>query len=1028
MWGKIVDSNSLEQSVGLVQSDHSSALNHLSALRLLIAVAYSVIAPAAASQAVGNLEDPEGLVVEEVFVTGSLLPKGDFVSNAPVSTISATQFEMSNTTNVEALVNSMPQVVGGADRSSTFGQGIATANLRGLGENRTLVLINSRRFVPTFPDGGTVDLNFIPVGLIDRVEVLTGGASAAYGSDALAGVINFILKEETDGWEVNAGAEATQERDSDIYNFNITNGGKFNSGRGKYLIHADVLERKPLYYTERELTRGNLVDSVDENGNPTLITASNGYPVNPRANFWYPYTDDWWYGAQYMIDNAGNLEAYPWATGEGFASLGAGAEGDDPFENTQGFKYLQRPQERYSLKAKISHEFGGIEPYADVYYSKSKVPQVWNGSFLGYPNSLGYVSTVENNPYWSDEAKAFISEMARLYEWYEPGEAGYVDANQNGIADTLRFPWMTRTFKENGQWNNNREYESFQVEMGVKGDLSSSWGYEAFLQIGEVESILDPYPLLNPDRIQQGLLITADGKCIDPSNGCVPVNIWSDDIGPEATAFITYPRGAGKSVSVNKQNVFMATVSGNTGDLFSLPGDPGPIGLVIGVEYREIKSDIKTPKFIEDGYYEGGGWMFPPFSMNADVDFKNIIAEAAIPLIAGKPGIDFLELELGLRISEHSITGRDNTAKVALSYYPIPDLQLRGSFNKATRSPSINELFSYAEGIAYGLADPCTNGGYYNWGADPLPESQQLAETCISTGVPEQNLYDYQYTVYQSPREIGGNLELSPEDAETFSIGLVFTPFAIEDDLSISLDYFRVEIEDYIERTPVTTPELMASCFDLSLGRGGPGSAACEAINRDADGRITSLFMGYQNLGRHKVEGLDVNLQYGTDLFTGYLSLDYFATKLFERSISDNTYGDVDYNCLGIFNGPCDNIIDYPVFDFKHRMTVGWSKGNWDLQLVWKHVSSLDDGDDSVDYFREKLDAYSLVDFSGRYQLTDSISATAGIKNIFDEEPQPIGSNSWENSTENNTIYSNTYAQYYDVFGRTMFLKVTAVF
>ena len=204
-------------------------------LCLAITSLLAVGSQAFAQQDSAVAESPElndSIVIEEVFVTGSLLPKGDFVSKAPVATISSTQFEMSNTTNVEALINSMPQVVGGADRSSTFGQGIATANLRGLGENRTLVLINSRRFVPTFPDGGTVDLNFIPVGLIDRVEVLTGGASAAYGSDALAGVINFILKEETDGWEINAGAEITERGDSEIYNFNITNGGTFAGGKG----------------------------------------------------------------------------------------------------------------------------------------------------------------------------------------------------------------------------------------------------------------------------------------------------------------------------------------------------------------------------------------------------------------------------------------------------------------------------------------------------------------------------------------------------------------------------------------------------------------------------------------------------------------------------------------------------------------------------------------------------------------------------------------------------------------------------
>ena len=130
---------------------------------------------------------------------------------------------------------------------------------------------------------------------------------------------------------------------------------------------------------------------MDASGNLGLMTAGNGYPVNPRASFWYPYTNDYWNGANYLIDNSGNLMAYPWATGEAFESLGTGAEGDDPFENSQGFKYLQRPQERYSLKAKISYDFGGIETYADL-NSKSNVPQVWN-DIIGYPKAYGYVSS-----------------------------------------------------------------------------------------------------------------------------------------------------------------------------------------------------------------------------------------------------------------------------------------------------------------------------------------------------------------------------------------------------------------------------------------------------------------------------------------------------------------------------------------------------------------------------------------------------------------------------------------------------------
>ena len=246
------------------------------------------------------------IVVEEVFVTGSLLPKGDFVSKAPIATITSSQFEMSNSVNVENLINSMPQVVGGADRSSSFGQGIATANLRGLGENRTLVLINSRRFVPTFPDGGTVDLNFIPVGLIERVEILTGGASAAYGSDALAGVINFILKEETDGWEFNGGGEITERGDAEIYNFNLTNGGTFAGGKGSYLVHGDFLKREPIYYTDRPLTSTGLVDSVDSDGSLSLRNADNRFPITSTAGLILPnFTGQGPPGYFGLFDNSG---------------------------------------------------------------------------------------------------------------------------------------------------------------------------------------------------------------------------------------------------------------------------------------------------------------------------------------------------------------------------------------------------------------------------------------------------------------------------------------------------------------------------------------------------------------------------------------------------------------------------------------------------------------------------------------------------------------------------------------------------
>lgn len=972
--------------------------------------------------------------IEEVFVTGSLLPKGDFVSKAPIATISSSQFEMSNAVNVENLINSMPQVVGGADRSSSFGQGIATANLRGLGENRTLVLINSRRFVPTFPDGGTVDLNFIPVGLIDRVEILTGGASAAYGSDAMAGVINFILKEETDGWEFNAGAEITEQGDSEIFNFNLTNGGTFAGGKGSYLVHADYLEREPLFFTDRDLTKTGLVDSFDGSG---LEPAVNRFPITSNAGLFVPLFQPGGGGLFGIFDNKGDLNlspAIPTQSG-GFAAWGL-PDGSADFDNINGFSYLQLPQERTSLKGKVSYDFGKVEAYADLYYSKSEVPFKWGGPFLGFPTSYGYTVSVENNPYWSDQAKQFMSENYFIYNLFLPQRIQYKDENQNGIADTMRLPFLFRMFSRDiGVTENPRTFESVQFEFGVKGDLGQSWGYEIYAQLGEVESILDPYPLLNPERIQQGLLLTEEGECQDPSNGCVPLNIWGDNIGPEAKDFITYPRGSGRSVTTNEQNVVMATLSGNTADWFTLPGDPGPIGLVLGAEYLEINAKIDTPKFIEQQRFEG--FSNSPFSLDASTDITSIFGEALIPLMAGRPGVDFLELELGWRLSEHSITGSATTFKAALSYYPIPDVQVRSSYNAAVRSPAINELFRYSQFQFNFAQDPCTQAGplVFVGGAGnpeyPIEKTPELDAICVSTGIPQENLYNPLLKEISGISDLGGNEELSNEKGKTYSLGVVWTPYDI-DGLSFSLDYFHVEVENYITTTPVTVWQLIANCYDTSLGVGGIGSASCNSIGRDSEGRLNYIFSGYRNLGLHRVRGFDVNVDYGFELFSGYMDINYFATKIQERSIKDSTFGEVDYRCVGVFNGDCDNLIDYPVFDFKHRMTVGWSRGDLDLQLVWRFNGSLKDGNESVKYHREKISSYSLFDFSGRYAINDFLNLTLGVRNLMDEEPEAIGSNSWEFTqvigTDSAPAISNTYSQYYDVYGRTFFLKLGATF
>ncbi len=970
-------------------------------------------------------------VIESIVVTGSLVPRGDFVSNAPIATISSDQFEMSNTVNVESLVNSMPQVIGGADRSSTWGEGIATANLRGLGENRTLVLVNGRRFVPSFPDGGTVDLNFIPVGLIDRVEVLTGGASAAYGSDALAGVINFILREETDGWEMNMGAEMSEKGDAEIFNFNATSGGTFASGRGRYMVHFDALERRPVYFTDRALSREPLDEAADEMGN--FLTDENGDLYLTSENirgfnmFFCPraivpvHTEDAW---DNIVDDNGDFVPVDW---------NRDCYGDN---NINALQFLQMPQERNSFKGKISYDFDNVEVYADVYVSESDVPMALPASpMTSWPTGAIFNAAVEDSPFFSQETKEMISSFY-INEWAEWPD-WHTDSDGNGVIDTALFSPLWKSFEnEVGMSRIDRKFDSVQLEIGLRGDLGDTWGYEVFGQVGEVESVIEPNPLLNFERINQGLMVNAQGECLDPSDGCVPVNIFSADIGQAATEFIAYPTGATKSVSKTQQSVYMATLSGNSADWFTIPGDPGPIGVVLGFEYLEIESEIATPSFIEELNFVGFADL--PRSLDAAIDNVSVFGELLVPLISDVLGISFLEMELGFRLSDHSISGETDTFKIALSYYPTDDWQLRASFNKAMRSPAIDELYKETSRIVNGYVnDPCTQPPswgpilYAGWNA--IENTQEIRDLCVATGIPAENLFNGSSTGVDLPNDAGGNTNLGPEKGTTISYGLVWTPYSIEG-LSISLDFFRVEIEDYIETSPVSNGrQMVANCYDLSLGIGGAGSASCNSIIRASDGTLAGVFTGYQNLGLHELRGWDANVSYGMEAFGGYLDINYFASKIKHRSISDSAFGETYYTCLGTFNDDCSLILDFPVTDYKHRMTLDWSKEDIQVQLIWKHISELKDGDDSTTYVREELRPFSTFDLSVRYGVNESWMITGGVKNLLDKKPQAIGFNdpNYMNRTDENVFQMgspNTIPQYYDMFGRTFFFKLSSTF
>lgn len=935
------------------------------------------------SQEPGALNAEVG--IEEVYITGSLLPKGNFESNAPITTITSDQFEISNAINIEQLLNTMPQILTGADRTSTFGLGWATADLRGLGTNRTLTLLDGNRLVPTFADGGTVDLNLIPPGLVERVEILTGGASTTYGSDAMAGVINIITKEHFVGFELTAAGEQTSEfSDAEIGNVGATFGFEFGDGRGHFMIHGDYTERKEVRYPDREFARFWNNDVYDADGTPVGYQPwYNSGSVNSAIAD--PFTS--WYG---HFNADGQLRQFD-PTTYGFV--------------TPNHFDLQVPQEREILFSKAKWSGDSFEVTGQIHASNVEStrpmppPPVFDMFFM----------PIQGNPFLSPQDQAIIGTM--------PGPQFFgQDFDGDGIAN-MGPVGIGRWFLDLGETQWRIENEMLQVNLGFTLDINPSWGLEGRISHGSVDYDAEIGPGVVIPNLQQAIMVNpfdpTGSSCWDPSNGCAPYNLFGfGGSSQEALDFISTDVYRKNKSELSVVNIVLA---GNTGDFFSMPGDVGPVGVAVGIEYLERTSSYDTDERVANGEVQLYSWGDNAPLDEVSIDRTSVFFELLIPLLEGLPGISFMELELAGRFTEHSTIGSTSSYKAALSWYITDDLQFRTSFNESMRAPSIEEMYGdFGEDSLSPQwdADPCSAdaimyneiaylGG--NW-------TVGTPEQCIAQGVPESALYSEALNIRSNPPipvYYGGSTDLDAETAQTFTIGFVWTPYALEG-FSASVDFFSIEVEDYVDRLGGNP---LYGCFedeDLS-------SAYCQSIERGADGALSSINSGLQNLAVHKVEGVDISLSHSMSVFGGLLDLNYVASYMEEKSYG--VAGTSQYvDCVGKANVPIGGeACSRPVMKLKSRATAGWSKDWFSTQLTWRHLSDIEDGDDETDYYREYISSYDYFELSASADIGDHVTVMVGAKNLFDKDPPQWGWNSWE---------ANTFPNVYDVFGRTIYARL----
>ncbi|AOS95609.1 Colicin I receptor precursor [Microbulbifer aggregans] len=918
-------------------------------LSVAVKGAISLTAAAVMVPAMPAFAQQDAQLVEEVVVTGSRIKRQDLESVTPLTSIGAEEFKISGNLNVEQKLAELPQTLPSFGPSSNNpGDGTARVDLRGLGSYRTVVLVNGRRYIPA-TQTGIVDLNTVPGTLIKSVDVVTGGASAVYGSDALAGVVNFQLVDDFEGVQITSLYDVTGEGDGAKSNIDLTMGGNFADGRGNATVYASWSEREAVMQGDRDFSNVALTES----GGQLVAGGSSGVP------------------GTLVFD-----------TGTTFNSDGTSREWMDPADrfNYAPDNYLQLPQERFLISSFAHYDISDkVTAYGEMAFSHNEVPQE-----LAPTPAFTTVSVNPNTPFFDDAFQQTLRDM---------NVAAGVDAS------TPVDLFVGRRMVENGSRQSLDTRDGFRILSGFRGDINDNWSFDTYYSYSNLENT----NLLNNDvaasRFRQAILVNDAGTaCQDTSNGCAPLNIWgAGNISQEAIDFINV--GATNVTSIT-QEVLSASMSGS---LATLPSADEAVAVVFGLEYRNDESTYRPDSFLSAGDVLG-------FNAGKETvggyDAQEVFSEINVPLVSGKPGVESLDFWAAARYSDYSNIGGVSSYATALNYAPIDMLKIRAGFQQAVRAPNVSELFLGQSNGFPSADDPCAAGNV---------TSDTDTALCSATGVTAGS-----FTQANSQIEglFGGNPDLKEETSNTFTFGIVAQPM---EGLDIAVDYYSIEIEDAIDVLGGGVNNVLDLCYNVVKDINSP---FCQAISRRGDGNVQIVNVLNENIGLIETNGIDFNVNYGTDLDFGidggsYLSLAFNSTYLLdydETPIADlpervNT-------CAGVFGNTCGS----PRQEFNWNSRITWTSGDLTLSALVRYLGETEDdviennGVAASDLVVPTLDAETYLDLSLGYAMTENLDLNFGVKNALDTEPTPLGDAQEQ---------ANTFPSTYDLLGPRYFLSAS---
>jgi outer membrane receptor protein involved in Fe transport len=958
--------------------------------------------PALAQDAVPQAAE-EGTAGDDIIVTGTLIANPNLENSSPVSVIGADEIQLQQANVAEEFLRDVPGVVASIGSQVNNGNGGAsTVNLRGIGSNRNLVLLDGSRVTPADLSGVT-DLNNIPVALIERVDILTGGASTTYGADAVSGVVNFVTRRNFKGFQADIGTNITEEGDGQVFRVDLTTGAEFEDGRGNAVLALGYQQSDPVLQGDRSFSN-TTIDPLSGAAGGSANAVPGVFSVAGVGNR--------------QIDANGNL--VPIFQRFNFAPQ----------------NLFQTPFERYNIYGQAHYEItSGIEAYTQGLYSRQKVEtNVASSAFFGQALTFNV-----GNPFLPAPARATFCAANGISVAECNAAALTTDPNNPAYREFTTV--ARRRFVEAGPRVAVYTTNYFNLKAGLRGNITDTLKFDVFGAYGESENIQRQSGNGLLSRGIQALDAVRDASgnivCRNPTGGCSPLNIFGQagSISSDALKFIDVSVQSGTFTTFS---TVRGVISGDFG--FTSPGAETPIGIAVGGEYRRYTASTTSDLASQTPDEVLGNGAASPDSFGK-YNVKEFFGELVIPIVEDKPFAKSLTLELGGRYSDYSTSGTSETYKIAGSYEPIEGLKFRGGYNRATRSPNIGELFTPPiVGLDNLAVDPCG-------GAAPLANAN-LSAVCIAQGAPASTIGAIgNPAAAQVNVLVAGNPNLDVETADTYTAGLVFQPSFIPG-LTLTVDYYDIKVSDAIS-TP-TVGDVIGACFN-NITAASATSAACHAISRNrltgsldgAAGDGAAISQALSNLGRITTKGFDFTANYVRDLGFAKLNLS-FNGNYTDSSKFKATPSGINRECVGRYSVNCSAGGGFeigsiqPKFSFNQRTTLTFAE-KFDVSLLWRHISGVNyeplalqgeiaqamadgcadptgadpDGCVTNPEFRS-IGAKDYFDLSFRAEITDKIELTATVQNLFDKKPPIVGTGL--GATAFNS--GNTYPSTYDPLGR----------